>query len=382
MLTVDELHVTYGGAVQALRGVSLEVPTARSWPSWAATAPGKTTLLRADLRHPAAAPRPASTPASVELRRHATWPAATPADVVRVGACRCPRGGASSAGSPSRRTCAPAAWAAATRRPRRAAQRPGLRAVPGARRTQRAARRAAVRRRAADAGHRPGADGRARGCCCSTSPPWGSRRSIIGQIGEVIAEINGRARRCCWWSRTPTMALGGRRPRLRPRRRRGVAVRATRRELARTDEVQRLYLGARPRRRRRSRRRTASGRHALAVDRMSAPGAAPVEPRSDPTSRPRRRATSPCGSAAITALADVSLHRRARHHPRAHRAQRRRQVDLLQRPVRRLQGLRGAASASASTGSTSCARTRSPARRRPDLPEHRPARPRSRSPTT
>ena len=33
-----------------------------------------------------------------------------------------------------------------------------------------------VGRRAADAGHRPGADGPARGWCCSTSRRWGSRR--------------------------------------------------------------------------------------------------------------------------------------------------------------------------------------------------------------
>ena len=37
-------------------------------------------------------------------------------------------------------------------------------------------RRHAVRRRAADARHRPGADGQAAGCCCSTSRRWGWRR--------------------------------------------------------------------------------------------------------------------------------------------------------------------------------------------------------------
>ena len=55
-------------------------------------------------------------------------------------------------------------------------------------RLQRAAdepRRAAVGRRAADAGHRPRADGEARASCCSTSRRSGSRPAMIDELFEV-----------------------------------------------------------------------------------------------------------------------------------------------------------------------------------------------------
>ena len=69
-------------------------------------------------------------------------------------------------------------------------------------------RRHALRRRAADARHRPGADGQAARCCCSTSRRWAWRRCWSQQIfDDHRGDQPRRARRCCWSSRTPQQAL-------------------------------------------------------------------------------------------------------------------------------------------------------------------------------
>ena len=86
-----------------------------------------------------------------------------------------------------------------------------------------------VRRRAADARDRPRADGRARSCCCSTSPRWASRRSSSSASTRRSPRSTGRARRSCWSSRTPTSRSSVSRARLRARDRHGRAHRRVRR---------------------------------------------------------------------------------------------------------------------------------------------------------
>ena len=174
LLRVEDLAVTYGGAVQALRGVEPHGRGGRR------RGPARQQRRRQD--HPAADPVRAPcgcTAAGSSAVRCSTAArtsrAATPPAASRAAWCRCRRGGASSPGSPSRRTSAPAVSASAT-----AADRPDYQhiydmfPVLAERRTQRAG--LLLRRRAADARDRARADVAARSCCCWTSRRSGSPR--------------------------------------------------------------------------------------------------------------------------------------------------------------------------------------------------------------
>ncbi len=96
MLEVSDLEVTYGGAVQALRGVSLAVPDRKVVAVLGSNGAGKTTLLRtisSTLRLHRGRSRPARSASTALAGRPGRLGASS-----RAGSCRCPRAGGSSAG--------------------------------------------------------------------------------------------------------------------------------------------------------------------------------------------------------------------------------------------------------------------------------------------
>ena len=168
MLQVDELETAYG-PVRALDGVSFEVDAGSITAVLGANGAGKTSLLRTLSGLVRAARR--AHPAGRAQHR----PAARRAD-------RPPRHGARARGPrrhrrarASRRTCGWAGCGAAAAGATASADVYEL--FPRLRRARHAAGQHAVRRRAPDARHRPRAHVARRGCCCSTSPRSGSRRS-------------------------------------------------------------------------------------------------------------------------------------------------------------------------------------------------------------
>ena len=144
---------------------------------------GKTTLLRtiSGLRPAARGQRPA--------RRPRASTRAAPEGIARLGIAHVPEGrGVIAELTVEENLRLGGLW---PRRPgARRAARPGLRPVPA--RCASAAAAAAARcfgRRAADARDRPGADGRAASCCCSTSRRSAWRPRVAAQIFALLREL-------------------------------------------------------------------------------------------------------------------------------------------------------------------------------------------------
>ena len=265
VLDVRDLHVSYAGAVHALKGVSLAVAEGEVLAVLGANGAGKSTLLRAlsGTLRPAAGHDRRSPAASLVGR--------DPADIARAGLVQVPEG---------RRIFAELtveenlrAGALAAKAQAREARAVGRRAVPDPQRAPDPARRPALRRRAADARDRPRADG----------------QPEAADPGRTLARPRAADRR--------PVARGDRRD--QPPRRDRRARRAERGDGAR---------GRRPRGRARGGGGRARGRRRGTRRERGHPARATSAPRPAKTAAARSRATasasrstaSPCASAAST----------------------------------------------------------------------------------
>ena len=239
MLSIDALQVTYGGAVQALRGITMEIPDGKVVAVLGSNGAGKTTLLRT---------------ISGTLRLHrgkvdsgsvrfgdTDLASRDPAQTVRLGLVQVPEGRrifgrltveenlrAGGMGSKDK-----AAKADAQSRVY------DLFPVLAERRTQRGALLSGGEQQMLAIGRALMASPR---LLLLDEPSLGLAPRIIGQIGEVIGEINRQGTSVLLVEQNATMALGvadlayvldvGE-----------VSLSGDAKELAQTDEVQRLYLG-------------------------------------------------------------------------------------------------------------------------------------------
>ena len=353
-LQVRDLYASYAGSVQALRGVSLDVPQGAVVAVLGNNGAGKTTLLRAISGHAAAARRRDRRPATIEFDGRDAARAATRRAVARAGLVQVPEGrrvfGDLTVEENLRAggLAAPASRRARSARARvdelfpscasAATQRAGL--LSGGEQQMLAIGRALMA---------------SRGCCCSTSPRWAWPRRSSSGSPRSSARSTPTASPSCWWSRTrrwrsrsPTARRCSRSGRSRWRAGRGAG---------------RERRGARalPGRRRGGRRRRRGRRRAPRARR-----------------RRRRRGRTELGSRTLTralrrprrALGRV-LHRRARLAARADRAQRRRQVDLPERAQRRLRGERRERPLRRRRADPAAPPQDRRARRRAHVPEHR-----------
>jgi len=239
VLSIDALHVTYGGAVQALRGVSLEIPDGKVVAVLGSNGAGKTTLLRT---------------VSGTLRLHrgkveqgtvrfddTDLVGRDPAQTVRLGLVQVPEGRRIFGRLTVEENLRAGAMGSRDKSTRSAAQSRVFDLFPvlAERRTQRGALLSGGEQQMLAIGRALMASP---ALLLLDEPSLGLAPRIIGQIGEVIAEINRQGTSVLLVEQNATMALGvadlayvldvG-----------AVSLSGDAKELAATDEVQRLYLG-------------------------------------------------------------------------------------------------------------------------------------------
>jgi ABC-type branched-subunit amino acid transport system ATPase component len=239
VLSIDALQVTYGGVVQALRGVSMDIPDGKVVAVLGSNGAGKTTLLR-------------TISGTLKLHRgkveagkisfgDTDLGSRDPAQTVRLGLVQVPEGRRIfgrltveenlRAGGMGNRDKAAKAKAQA--------RVYDLFPVLAERRTQRGALLSGGEQQMLAIGRALMASPK---LLLLDEPSLGLAPRIIGQIGQVISEINRQGTSVLLVEQNATMALGvadlayvldvGE-----------VSLSGDAKELAATDEVQRLYLG-------------------------------------------------------------------------------------------------------------------------------------------
>jgi len=239
VLSIDSLHVSYGGAVQAVRGVSMDVPDGKVVAVLGSNGAGKTTLLRAisgTLRmHRGRVESGSLRFGDVELGSR------DPAQTVRMGLVQVPEGrrifgrltveenlragGMGSKDKAAKTKAQDRVYEMFPVLKERSSQRGGL--LSGGEQQMLAIGRALMA---------------SPKLLLLDEPSLGLAPRVIGQIGEGIAEINRQGTYVLLVEQNATMALGvadlayvldvGE-----------VSLSGDARVLAQTDEVQRLYLG-------------------------------------------------------------------------------------------------------------------------------------------
>ena len=239
MLSIDALHVTYGGAVQALRGVSMDIPDGKVVAVLGSNGAGKSTLLRTisgTLRlHRGRIEAGSVRFGDTELGRRDA------AETVRLGLVQVPEG-RHIFGRLTVEENLRAGGLAVRERGRRSADYQRIYdmfPVLADRRSQRAGLLSGGEQQMLAMGR--GLMSRPR-LLLLDEPSLGLAPRIIGQIGEVIREINRQGTSVLLVEQNATMALGaadtavvldvGR-----------VSLSGSAGELAQSDAVQRLYLG-------------------------------------------------------------------------------------------------------------------------------------------
>jgi branched-chain amino acid transport system ATP-binding protein len=239
VLDVDGLHVTYGGAVRALRGISLRVPDGAVVAVLGSNGAGKTTLLRT-VSGTLGLHRGRVDAGTVRLG-DASLLRRDPGQTVRLGVVQVPEGRRIF----GRLTVEENLRAGGMGNRDRAAKADALRRVYemfpvlAERKTQRGGLLSGGEQQMLAIGRGLMASPR---LLLLDEPSLGLAPRIIGQIGEVITEINRQGTAVLLVEQNATMALGvaheayvldvGE-----------VSLSGKAQELARTDEVRRLYLG-------------------------------------------------------------------------------------------------------------------------------------------
>jgi branched-chain amino acid transport system ATP-binding protein len=239
VLSIDALEVTYGGAVQALRGISMEIPDGKVVAVLGSNGAGKTTLLRT---------------ISGTLRLHrgkveagsvrfgdTDLASRDPAQTVRLGLVQVPEGRRIFGRLTVEENLRAGGMGSKDKAAKSEAQERvyDLFPVLAERRSQRGALLSGGEQQMLAIGRALMASPK---LLLLDEPSLGLAPRIIGQIGEVIAEINRQGTSVLLVEQNATMALNvadlayvldvGE-----------VSLSGDAKELAQTDEVQRLYLG-------------------------------------------------------------------------------------------------------------------------------------------